>query len=65
MLTEFQKAKLVEWAEWCLEHDDENMPAGIDMVNEWAHWAATGYTDPFPTSEQFAHCQDAATSEAI
>lgn len=63
MLTEFQKAKLVEWAEWCLTHGEGPMPCGVQMVDQWAFWVAT--EEPFPTREQFAERQNRATFEAI
>lgn len=68
-LDDFQRAKLIEWAEWCETHGVEGaMPIGIGMVNDWARsvllWGPA-HTDPFPTREQFAERQNAVTSEAI
>lgn len=72
MLTEFQKAKLIEWAEWCLTHGPQPdwMPCGIRMVDQWAEWTFIargigGDGGPFPTRDQFAERQNAVTSEAI
>ncbi len=49
MLDELQKAKLVAWAEWWLEHGGNplSMPAGIAEVDEWACGLA-----PFPTFDR-------------
>lgn len=71
-LDDFQRAKLIEWAEWCLTHGPQPdlMPCGIRMVDQWADmmtWTREFIDprDPFPTREQFAERQDAVTSEAI
>lgn len=64
-LDDFQRAKLIEWAEWCETHGGEEMPCGLAMVREWAFQAALDVADPFPTREQFAERQNAVTSEAI
>lgn len=63
MLTEFQKAKLIEWAEWCQTYDGGDMPCGLRLVEEWLY--VFGAEGPFPTREQFAERQNAVTSEAI
>ena len=67
MLTEFQKAKLAEWAEWVeIMPNDGLMPVGLKMVNDWAFITTLQYPSvSFPTREQFAERQNAATSEAI
>ena len=45
MLTEFQKAKLVEWAEWLVIADPEQwLPRGLDEIDRWV-----GFGGPFPT----------------
>lgn len=68
-LDDFQRAKLIEWAEWCLTHgaEHENMPCGIRMVDWWAFETSNWFdrVHPFPTREQFAERQNAVTSEAI
>lgn len=67
MLTEFQKAKLVEWAEWRIANGPGPMPCGIAMVHDWA-FGETHFgdpADPFPTREQFAERQNRVTFEAI
>lgn len=66
MLTEFQKAKLVEWAEWCeIMPNDGVMPIGLKMVDDWAFVVTCEDTTNFPTREQFAEVQNRATFEAI
>lgn len=52
MLTDFQKAKLIEWAEWReINPDDGVMPFGLNLVDDWICWQGL-CTAPFPTAEQ-------------
>ena len=50
-LTDFQAAKLREWAEHCMTigYESDNMPRGIAEVNDWAFWTIDGRDFPFPT----------------
>ena len=52
MLTEFQKAKLVEWAEWRINHRtfSDKMPRGLSQISTWLFDSGRlrGIT-PFPT----------------
>ncbi len=53
MLSDFQRAKLIEWAEWVDEHDDlAPMPAGIDIVDAWIEAQALYTGVSFPSEEQ-------------
>lgn len=65
MLTEFQKAKLIEWAEWLEIYGWGDMPCGIRMVDDWALGAAFDRDAVFPTREQFAERQNRVTFDAI
>lgn len=53
MLTEYQKAKLIKWAEWMeVQPNDGVMPYGVGMVRGWAMLSTEWYEVNFPTAEQ-------------
>lgn len=64
-LDDFQRAKLIEWAEWLEIYGWGDMPCGIGMIADWAADVMFGCEDSFPSREQIAEVQNRATFEAI